>query len=123
VTVRINTEATPELIEAGNYGAILVAGGSTPIIPDISTEAPNKIVWVGDVDSRKTEPGERVVMVGGGLSGLESALALAERGKQVTVIDMIPESRLGAESPRGGVFLNKKHGTKFVTEVKLVRVT
>ncbi|MDR2089064.1 MAG: FAD-dependent oxidoreductase [Clostridiales Family XIII bacterium] len=123
VTVRLNTEATPELLKAENYQAIVVAIGSIPIIPDIPTEDPNKIVWVGDVDSRKVEPGERIVMVGGGLSGLESALALAERGKKVTVIDMLPESQFGAEGPRGGVFLNKKHGTRFVTEVKLVRIS
>ncbi|MDR0851011.1 MAG: FAD-dependent oxidoreductase [Clostridiales Family XIII bacterium] len=123
VTVKLNTEATPELIKAENYDAIIVAGGSTPIIPKIPTEDPAKVVWVGDVDTGKVVPGQRIVMAGGGLSGLESALALAEQGKEVTVIDMIPESKFGAEGPRGGVYLNKNLGTNFITEVKLVRVT
>jgi 2-enoate reductase len=45
-----------------------------------------------DVDSgRKTIPdGSRVVVCGGGLSGCESALALAMKGCDVTIVDMIP---------------------------------
>ncbi|MCL2391394.1 MAG: FAD-dependent oxidoreductase [Oscillospiraceae bacterium] len=123
VTVKMNTEATAELVRAEKPDAIVVAAGATPIIPDLPCEDSNMLKWVGDVDTGKEQVGERVVVAGGGLAGVESAYALAQSGKQVTVIDKLPENKLGAEGPRGGVYLNKLLGTKFVTEVKLVRVT
>ena len=43
-----------------------------------------------DVDSGRKKPAGKVVVCGGGLSGCESALALAMEGCDVTVVDMIP---------------------------------
>jgi len=123
VTVKLNTEATPELVRAEAPDVIVVAAGSTPIIPDLPCEDPNMLVWVGDADMGKAALGQNIVIAGAGLSGMESAYALAQSGKKITVIDMLPESKLGAEGPRGGLYLNKELGTKFVTEVKLQRVT
>jgi len=122
VTIRMNTTATPELVAAEKPDVIVVAAGSTPIIPELQCEIPEMLVWVGDVDSGEAAVGDRIVIAGAGLSGMESAYALAQSGKQVTVIDMLPENKLGAEGPRGGLYLNKKLGTKFITEVKLIRV-
>ncbi|MDR2487291.1 MAG: FAD-dependent oxidoreductase [Clostridiales Family XIII bacterium] len=123
VEVKLRTEALPEAVAAEGFDAVIVAGGAVPVLPAIPSERPEMVAWVGDVDAGAKATGKRVVMAGGGLSGLESALALAQAGKEVTVIDMMAESEFGKEGPRGGVFLNKELGTKFVTEVKLVRVT
>ena len=122
VTVKMNTEATPALVETENPDVIVIAAGSTPIFPDIPCDDPDMLVWVGDADMGRSPVGDRVVIAGAGLSGMESAFALARSGKEVTVIDMLPESKLGAEGPRGGLYLNKKHGVKFITEVKLICV-
>ena len=88
--IRLNTEATPELVMAENPDAIFVCTGSTvakPPVPGIN----NKNVFnVMDVDSGRTPVKGKVVVCGGGVSGCECALQLAYDGNDVTVVDMLP---------------------------------
>ena len=95
--VYLNTEVTPELIERENPDAIIVATGSvymTPPIPGIDTALP-----VREVDAHEVECGESVVVCGGGITGLECALALSQEGKKVTVVDMLPRENFVMEMP------------------------
>ena len=95
--VHLNTEVTEELIEQENPDAIIVATGSvymTPPIPGM-----DQALAVRDVDSHAVETGENVVVCGGGITGLECALALALEGKKVTVVDMLPRENFVMEMP------------------------
>ncbi len=123
VTIKMNTEVTPDLLKDKNYDVIIVAIGSEPIIPGFA-KTNDKVVWVGDVECSRVEVGQNVVIVGAGLTGCESALALANEGKNVTLVDMIPADDFG----RGGAKfnqialmeqLNSKNINK-IGEVKLV---
>jgi len=89
--IRLGTEATAATVMAENPDAILVAVGSVPLTPKIEGLTRENVYNVLDVDSgRKQIPsGSKVVVCGGGLSGCESALALAMDGCKVTVVDMI----------------------------------
>ncbi len=89
--IRLNTEATPELVMEENPDAIVVAVGAKPTRPPIPGIDNANVFSVLDVDSGRKKPSGKVVVCGGGLSGCESALALAMEGCDVTVIDMIPE--------------------------------
>jgi pyruvate/2-oxoglutarate dehydrogenase complex dihydrolipoamide dehydrogenase (E3) component len=89
--IRLNTAATPELVMAEKPDAIIVAAGGAPMRPPIpGIDNPN-VFNVLDVDSGRQKVSGKVVVCGGGLSGCESALALAMEGCDVTVVDMIPE--------------------------------
>ena len=95
--VYLNTEVTEELIERENPDAIIVATGSvymTPPIPGIKTA-----LAVRDVDAHTVECGQSVVVCGGGITGLECALALSGEGKKVTVVDMLPRDQFAMEMP------------------------
>jgi pyruvate/2-oxoglutarate dehydrogenase complex dihydrolipoamide dehydrogenase (E3) component len=95
--VHLNTEVTQALIEQENPDAIIVATGSvylTPPIPGIE-----HALAVRDVDSHKVECGQNVVVCGGGITGLECALALSNEGKAVTVVDMLPRENFVMEMP------------------------
>lgn len=87
IEVRLNTPATRELIEAEAPDALVIAAGAEPIIPHFPGEETNEVVWFGDVDKGKAKVGDKVVLIGGGPSGAETALQLAREGKQVTVVD------------------------------------
>ena len=88
--IRLNTEANPENVMAEAPDAIVVAVGSSPIGMDIpGLDRPN-VFNVIDVDSGRKKVSDKVVVCGGGVSGCESALALAMEGCQVAVVDMIP---------------------------------
>ena len=54
---------------------------------------------VRDVDAHLVKTGEKVVVCGGGITGLECALALSMEDKKVTVIDMIPREAFVSEMP------------------------
>jgi 2,4-dienoyl-CoA reductase-like NADH-dependent reductase (Old Yellow Enzyme family)/NADPH-dependent 2,4-dienoyl-CoA reductase/sulfur reductase-like enzyme len=95
--VILGTEATPDIVERENPDVLFLAVGSVPVslqIPGI--EKPN-VKHVLDVDNGRAAVGEKVLVCGGGVSGLECALALAMDGKDVTVADIIPSDAFAGE--------------------------
>ncbi len=115
VTVHLNTEATPELVRKENPDALIVAVGSKPILPRFTASGTDKVVWVGDVELGKASTGNTVIIAGAGFTGLELALELARAGKTVKVIDMIPESKIGA----GGIAISMIGLKQLLEETKV----
>ncbi|HEY42271.1 MAG TPA: FAD-dependent oxidoreductase [Dehalococcoidia bacterium] len=88
VDVRLNTEATPEVIEEENPDAVVIAVGGIPIIPDIpGVDAPNVIVAQDVLAGR--DIGQNVAIIGGGMVGCETGHYLANTGKNVTIIEIL----------------------------------
>jgi 2,4-dienoyl-CoA reductase-like NADH-dependent reductase (Old Yellow Enzyme family)/thioredoxin reductase len=87
--VRLNTEATAEIIARGNPDAVVIATGGTPLMPDIPGIHESNVVTAQDVLSGKAEAGQNVVIIGGGMVGCETGHYLAERGKMVTIIEIL----------------------------------
>ena len=90
-TIRLNTAVTPDLIRKEKPDAVIVATGADYIRPNLPGIDNKSVVMAKDVDEGRVELGQRVVVCGGGLTGVETALQLARSGKDVTVLDMIPE--------------------------------
>jgi 2,4-dienoyl-CoA reductase (NADPH2) len=80
VKVCMNTEMTPERIEVEKPDAVVVATGAVPAVPPIAGVHLPNVVQAWDVLAGKVITGERVVIVGGGAVGVETALFLAEKG-------------------------------------------
>ena len=89
-TVKLGTEATSELIAAEKPNAVLVAVGGRPMVPPMFNLDDPKVCLVEDVDIGASKTGNKVIIVGGGVSGVESAMELADEGKDVTIVDMLP---------------------------------
>lgn len=90
VEVRLNTEATPELIGALAVDAVIVATGSTPVVPRMpGTDLPHVTTAHDVLAGRVTIAENPVAVIGGGATGLETADYLSERGLDVTVIEML----------------------------------
>ena len=86
VDVRLNTRATRELIDAGGYDAVIAACGAVPNRLDIPG-AWNKNVYAPiDVFGNEDKLGQRVLVIGGGETGAETAAYLHQLGKDVTVM-------------------------------------
>lgn len=95
VDVRLNTPVTAKLIDEINPDAVINAVGAVPIIPNIpGIDLPN-VKNSHDILSGKETAQGNVVVIGGGLVGLETAEYLADRGCKVTVIEML--EALGAD--------------------------
>jgi len=115
------------MVAAENPDSLFIAIGSEPILPTFSASGTPKLSWAGDVDLGLAETGQNVVIVGAGFTGLETALALANEGKSVKVIDMLPEEKIGADGIEISMIalkkLLKEAGVSFQCGVKLVDVT
>ena len=73
------------------YDAVVCATGSTPIVPRIpGVEKPIAVDCLSAINGAKPV-GKRVVVIGGGLVGTETALDLAENGHAVTLVEMLPK--------------------------------
>jgi pyruvate/2-oxoglutarate dehydrogenase complex dihydrolipoamide dehydrogenase (E3) component len=87
IDVRLNTEVAPADLN-GQYDAVLIAVGAEPLmlpLPGFNTE--NGIVAT-DAYGHESQLGDKIVVIGGGQVGCETALHLADLGKQVTIIEM-----------------------------------
>jgi 2,4-dienoyl-CoA reductase-like NADH-dependent reductase (Old Yellow Enzyme family)/thioredoxin reductase len=91
VDVRLNTKATPELLDKLKPDAVIVASGSSPITPQFKGMDKKTAMHAIEVYTDIDRVGKEVVMVGGGLAGCEVALHLAEIGRKVTIVEMMDE--------------------------------
>ena len=123
VTIKLETEATPEKIKAENPDAVIIAVGADPLVPEALVKGRNNVVLAGDVHVDKATTGETVVVAGGGLTGCEVALHLAQNGKKVTIIDMLDMKTLTVDTPRAFVTMLNENGVRFLTEVRIDEIT
>ncbi|GIP55286.1 bile acid Fe-S flavoenzyme BaiCD [Paenibacillus vini] len=88
VEIRLDTEVTPELIREIQPDEVILAIGSTPVIPPVKGVDRGHVVGSHDVLWGTVRPVGNIVIIGGGLVGLEVAELLVERGQKVTVVEM-----------------------------------
>lgn len=91
VEIRLQTEVTPELIESLKPDYVIVATGSDPILPSIPGIEKSHVSTAHDILKGNRTTGENVVVIGGGLVGLETAEFLAKQKKKVTVLEMLDD--------------------------------
>lgn len=88
VEIHLNIEVTPELAEKENADALIVAVGSTPLVPPIPGLDGENVVIVNDYYKQKEKVTDKVVVFGGGLAGCECAIHLGMEGKEVHLVEM-----------------------------------
>lgn len=88
VEIRLNTMVTPEYVAAEKPDAVILAVGSTPIVPQIPGIEGDNVVVVNDYYLEKDKVQDTVVVLGGGLAGCECAVHLGMEGKKVHLVEM-----------------------------------
>ncbi len=86
VQVHLNTEVTARMVLDNKPDAVVVATGSTSATLDIPGGNGKNVVQAVDVLAGKIETGKEVVVIGGRVVGLDTALFLAQRGKRISVV-------------------------------------
>ncbi len=89
IRVVLNREFTPDDLGFIRPEAIIVATGSRPIVPSIpGIDLPN-VQHVVDMYENREKLGCRIVLIGGGMSGCETAMELGRAGHHVTVLESL----------------------------------
>ena len=96
IDVRLNTLATPEMIEAQGYDAVVVAAGAHPSKSPIPGLDGENVIFATQALMGEKPVGRNVVVIGGGEVGVETAMHLAKTGHVATVLEMRGE--LAADS-------------------------
>jgi len=105
ITLKLNTEITQASSEEKNvssgdgeilfYDSLLLANGSRPFVPPVKGAEKKGVFTLHTVNdvrliSQFAESVNDVVLIGGGLLGLETAYALHNREKNIRVVEFFP---------------------------------
>ena len=124
ITVKLNTEVTPALVEELQPDHVIVATGSRPVVPKF-LKGYEKSHHVLDMYFHpETVKGDKVVIIGGGLSGVEAAIYLAHQGKKVTVLEMLTcLSGVGTTYGWGVMKMVNELGVELINGAKVTEIT
>ncbi|MBN2568073.1 MAG: FAD-dependent oxidoreductase, partial [Deltaproteobacteria bacterium] len=95
VNVVLNKSATIDAISEILPDAVIYAMGALPVIPTFLKDVNDNITKAWEVLKGNIPQGEKIVVLGGGAVGLETAHLLASKGKRVTVLEAT--GRLGRD--------------------------
>jgi NADPH-dependent 2,4-dienoyl-CoA reductase/sulfur reductase-like enzyme len=90
-TIKLGVEATPEMVEAEGFDALIIAVGAEAVVPRIPGVDRTHVSWATDAELGKAPVGKELVVIGAGSIGLEAALDFEGQGKKVTVIELLEE--------------------------------
>ncbi len=90
VAIYMDTEATEETVKAENPDQIIVATGGKALIPPIKGVDSAFVYTAEDILLGRVQPGNMVVIIGGGEVGCETAAYLAQQERGVAVLEIQP---------------------------------
>jgi NADPH-dependent 2,4-dienoyl-CoA reductase/sulfur reductase-like enzyme len=90
VHIKLKEEVNIQGLKKSGFDEIIVATGSTPIVPNMKNlHKKNVIRFAKDVLRNPEGIGKNIIILGGGSVGIEVAEFLHRSGKNVTVIEML----------------------------------
>ena len=124
VKIELGKEATLESLKKYNPDAVVVATGATRQAPDLPGSKEMPLITVEEVLEGNAEVGQTVIVIGGGMVGCEVAEFLAEKGKKVTIVEMLDTIAGDMEPSHRRHLLNrlKKRGVSLLLGAKAVAV-
>lgn len=89
VSVMFNKVGTGQAVCEAGPDAVVVATGASPCRPEIAGIGKSHVSTAIDVLLGRVQVGNRVLIIGGGLVGCELALHLCQKGRGVTIIEIL----------------------------------
>jgi 2,4-dienoyl-CoA reductase (NADPH2) len=89
VKLRVGEEIIVSTIEKERPNVVIIATGAVAMIPDIPGVKGGNVATAIEILAGQKGVGHQVVVVGGGMVGCETAEFLVEKGKKVTIIEML----------------------------------
>ena len=112
IEVKLGERVTAQLVQKISPDAVILATGAKPLIPNINGVNSKNVVTAWDVLDGKVEVDGEIVIAGGGTVGCETAEFLAEKGKKITIVEMLNDVALDAESVTRKLLLKRLNEKK-----------
>jgi NADPH-dependent 2,4-dienoyl-CoA reductase/sulfur reductase-like enzyme len=123
VEVRTGQKLTPELVKRIAPDVLIIATGSKPLVPNIPGIGRKNVITAAEA-LKGAKMGDKVIVVGGGLVGCETADYLAQQGKEVTIVEMLRHTARDI-GPAARYFLRrrmKEKGIKILTSTTVEEI-
>jgi 2,4-dienoyl-CoA reductase-like NADH-dependent reductase (Old Yellow Enzyme family)/thioredoxin reductase len=125
VKIHTGIALTAQAVEELKPDVLFIATGAKPIIPGIEGIDSDNVTMASDVFGSEEKVGSKVVVIGGGLVGCETAAHLARMGKSVTIAEALPD--IAADTDvfyKAAITVDmRKNGVTIMTNAKGVKVT
>lgn len=127
VNIMFNTEASVDIIKKMEPYAVIIATGGTAVVPRAikGIELPIVCTSTDIITGKKEITGKNTIVIGSGMTGLETAELLGEKGNKVDVIEMAPEIAPGAwfQLVDDELMRLEEYNVSFHTGKRLMKVT
>jgi 2,4-dienoyl-CoA reductase-like NADH-dependent reductase (Old Yellow Enzyme family) len=122
--IRLGVQVTPEYAAMIGPDVIIAALGARPIIPKIPGIDGKNVFGAEEIYYHPEKAEGNVVIIGGGLVGIELAIFLGSLGRNVTILEMTGNLSDGG-NPIHGYALNteiKRYGIQAATSTKALEI-
>ena len=99
IDLRIGEEETVAKVKALSPCGVFIACGAMPMLPPIPGISGKNVVIAEDVLTGRAQLKGDCIILGSGMTGLETAEVVAKAGHRTTIVDMLPEICLLYTSP------------------------
>lgn len=125
VVVHLNTELTLEMLSKKQPDSIIVATGASPFVPPVPGHDLAHVLNANDILEGKVQAGKRVVVIGGGLVGSETAAHLANHGHTVSIVEMNSDIFVGPPSATKHYLLKdlQRHNVAILTNTQVKEIS
>jgi NADPH-dependent 2,4-dienoyl-CoA reductase/sulfur reductase-like enzyme len=122
VNIHLNRKMTIEEIKDLPHDKVVIATGSVPINLNVNMGA---FYWAIDILVGKLPQGQDIIVIGGGLTGLETAEFLAQKGKNITILEAKDELGDGIFPMIKKLIINrlKKFNVNIITKAKINHIS
>ena len=127
IKVLTGIEVTAGYLKDKQFEVLLIAIGAEPFIPNIEGSGNNNVITA---EKALNNPGiynnRKIVVIGGGDVGCETALLLSRRGNDVTIVEMLDEIMKEEDIKYNSVVLEKMlkdDGVRMLTSSKIVGIS
>jgi 2,4-dienoyl-CoA reductase-like NADH-dependent reductase (Old Yellow Enzyme family) len=124
IDVRLGTVVTPGLAEQIGADVLIAALGARPLVPIVpGIDSPN-VLCAENAYNHPEKTGPKIVILGGGLVGIELAIYLSSLGRTVTIMEMMETLSDGGNPVHGLALINeiKRYDIKASTSTKAVGI-
>jgi len=107
VKIHTGTPVTAAMLAEAQPEVVILAVGAEPVVPDVPGIDRPMVVQALSLLGGQTTPGQDVLVVGGGLIGMETADFILAQGRRVTLIEQLPRSPV-TKAASHGYMLHKR---------------